>query len=326
MAGAVQHLILGCGVLAVLSSASIGAGELFAPGVVSSPLQETSATFAPDGSTVLFMRSDFASADTTILQSHRNASGWSTPAVVPFSGEWHDSEPAFSPDGKRLYFVSNRPAVAGGDPVQAQMRGQSFPGTNLWYAARTGDGWGAPVHVEGEHNRGSMLYNPSVAANGDVYFSAHREDSGAAYQIYVARRSDGGFAAPQRVDLGDISNNRMDPSIDPAGRFLVYAGNEGDSLGSADVYIAFRDKDGGWDKPVHLGNEVNSKALENAPAFGREFGELYVTSQRGAESTFPKPRDDYGSLMKRLESPLNGSRNIWRFDISAELRAHGIQR
>jgi hypothetical protein len=163
-----------------------------------------------------------------------------------------------------------------------------------------------------------------VAANGDIYFSAHRDDSGAAYQIYVARRTAGGYAAPQRLDLGDIAHNRMDPGVDPQQRFLVYAGNEGDALGSADIYIAFRRLDGSWGKPVHLGGGVNSRWLENAPSLGRGFGELYVSSSRRDEVQFPKSRDTYASLQKTLHAPLNGSRNLWRFDISDVLRAHGI--
>jgi hypothetical protein len=302
------------------------AGELFAPGVISTGVQETSATFAPDGKTVYFMRSDFGESNDTILESRFTGQSWGTPRVASFSGEWHDSEPALSPDGKRLYFVSNRPVTPGGSPVMAEMKGQSFPGKNLWYVERQRNGeWGAPVHVEGDLNRGAMIYNPSVTANGDVYFSAHRDDSGAAYQIYVARWTGKAYANAERVDLGDIKNNRMDPGVDPDGRFLVYAGNEGDSLGSADIYISFRDKDGTWGKPEHLGGDVNSKSLENAPSFGRGFGELYVASQRGVEMTFPKQRDTYESLMKTLNGPLNGSRNIWRFDISDVLRAHGIR-
>ena len=318
------HRVLCGGVLAMLCGGPAMAGELFAPGIVSTALQETSLTFTPDGATALFMRSDFASADTTILQTHRSADGWSTPVVASFSGVWHDSEPAFSPDGRRLYFVSNRPLRPGGEPLLASIRGQTFPGTNLWYVERKGGAWGTPVHVEGTHNQGSMIYNPSIAANGDLYFSAHRDDSGSGYQIYLARRQGERHAAPERVDLGGVEHSRMDPSIDPMGRFLVFAGNEGDSLGSADIYIAFR-QDGRWGKPVHLGSAVNSQRLENAPALGRSFGELYVTSQRGAEPTFPKARDDYADLMKRLQAPLNGSRNLWRFDIANVLREHGIQ-
>jgi dipeptidyl aminopeptidase/acylaminoacyl peptidase len=314
-----------CALALALACNTSAAAELLGPGVISTGLQETSAAFSPDGDTVYFMRSDFGEKNDTILVSHRHNGRWSAPKVAPFSGRWHDSEPSFSPDGKRLYFVSNRPPHPGEAPVTAQMLGQHFAGTNLWYVeGPAGGGRGAPVHVEGALNDGAQLYNPSVAANGDIYFSAHRDDSGRLYQVYVARRTAQGYATPERVALGDITHNRMDPCIDPQQRFLLFAGNEGDALGSADIYIAFRQTDGHWGKPEHLDGEVNSASLENAPALGPQFGELYVSSNREDEVRFPKAREDAASLQRRLNAPLNGSRNVWRMDIAAVLRAHGI--
>ena len=324
-----RHLVLAACLAATLialpAAQAATTGELLGPGVISTGLQETSAALTPDGQTLYFMRSDFAEADDTIMVSQRVDGRWSAPRVAAFSGQWHDSEPTLSPDGRRLYFVSNRPRQPGAAPVTTAMNGNSFPGTNLWVVERqAGGGWSAPIHVDGALNDGAMIYNPSVAANGDLYFSAHRADSGKAYQIYVAHRRGVGYAAPERLPLGDLEHNRMDPAIDPQGRFLLYAGNEGDALGSADIYIVFRQPDGGWGKSEHLGGDVNSRVLENAPSLGPAFGELFVSSARRDEVSFPKPRDDAATLQRRLQSPLNGSRNLWRFDISAVLRAHGI--
>ena len=322
-----RHLLLAACMVAmcVPLAARAGSAELLAPGVISTGLQETSAAFSPDGNTVYFLRSDFAEKDDTILYAQRRGGRWLTPQVASFSGEWHDSEPAFSPDGTRLYFVSNRPLQPGGAPLMTGPDGHRFAGTNLWYVERASDGrWGAPVHVDGALNDGAQIYNPSVVANGDLYFSAHRDDSGKGYQIYVARHTAHGYAAPARVELGDLAHNRMDPCIDPQQRFVLFAGDEGDALGRADIYIAFRQADGGWGKPEHLDGEVNSDALENAPALGRRFGELYVSSNREPELRFPKSRDNAASLQRRLGSALNGSRNVWRLDIADVLRAHGI--
>jgi WD40 repeat protein len=318
--------------LALAASVALGfcawpvmAGEMIGPGIISTGLQETSVAVTADGNTLFFMRSDLGESDDTIMVSHRHGQTWGSPDVASFSGRWHDSEPTLSPDGKRLYFVSNRPPREGAAPVTASMSGREFPGTNLWYVqAGANGGWGAPVHVDGALNDGSMIYNPTVAANGNIYFSAHRPDSGKAYQIYVARRAGDGYAAPELVPLGEVANNRMDPAIDPSERFIVFAGNEGDSLGRADVYIAFRKPDGSWDKPEHLGGDVNSKALENAPSLGRGFGELYLSSDRVADVAFPKKQDTAASLQARLSGPANGSRNLWKFDIAGVLRAHGI--
>ncbi|MGE7139415.1 hypothetical protein ACQKIE_17460 [Luteibacter sp. NPDC031894] len=308
-----------------LTCTAADAGDLVGPGVISTGQQETTVALSPDGATLVFMRSDLAEQDDTILVSRRQGANWSTPEVAPFSGRWHDSEPTFSPDGKRVYFVSNRPPHAGDAPITAEMNGHSYPGTHLWYVERDAKGrWGEPVHVDGALNEGSMIYNPSLAANGDVYFSAHRPDSGKFYQVYVARRTAQGLAAPERVDLGDVTHNRMDPAIDPQERFILFAGDEGDSLGRADIYIAFRQPDGRWGTPEHLAGDVNSSDLENAPSLGPHFGELYIASNRQPATRFPKTRDDVDSLQRRLSGPLNGSRNLWRFDISDVLRQHGL--
>ncbi len=34
---------------------------------------------------------------------------WSNPETAWFSGRFNDLEPAFSPDGQKLFFTSNRP-------------------------------------------------------------------------------------------------------------------------------------------------------------------------------------------------------------------------
>ncbi|MGH8081716.1 MAG: TolB family protein [Lysobacter sp.] len=301
-------------------------GQLLGPGSISTAANETSATFTPDGRQVYFMRGDYASADTAILLADRVGKGWGRVRVAPFSGVWRDSEPQLSPDGKRLYFVSNRPTAAGAAPLTTARAGQNFPGANLWYVDAQGAGWGEPVHIEGEINHGTSVFNPSVAANGNLYFSSVRGDSGGVNQLYLAKRNGAGWDAPQRLDIGlGAKANRMDPAIDPLERFMLFAGNEGDSRGAADIYIVFRDAQGGWGKPIALPGEVNSVWLENAPSLGRAFGEIYLTSMRPQTATFPKPRrDDVGSIARRVAEPLNGSRNLWRFDIAALLREHGI--
>ena len=307
-------------------ASELGSGELLAPGVVSTRHNETSATLTHDRKGLYFMRGDLASADTVILSAQWRAGGYEDVSVAPFSGIWKDSEPSISPDGKRLYFVSNRPVTPGGSPLVATRGRLSFPGANLWYVEQQGNGWGEPIHIGGEIARVPMVYNPVVAASGNLYFSAHREDSGPGYQIYLARPEGTGWSVPKQVTLGKgVQANHMDPAIDPRERFILFAGDEGDSAGSADIYIAFRTPAGEWGKPIRLPGDVNTMYLENAPTLGRAFGELFVTSMRIPGVAFPKQRQGIEGLGHRLDTPLNGSRNVWRFDISSLLREHGIQ-
>lgn len=300
-------------------------GELLAPGVVSTAHNETSATLSPDRQELYFTRGDLVSADTTILLAHYDGQRYRDVRIAPFSGIWKDSEPHLSPDGQRLFFVSNRPVTPRQPALIATRGAMRFPGANLWYVDKRGKNWGEPIHISGEIAGTPMVYNPSVAANGHLYFSAHRDDSGAGYQIYMAKPESQGWSRPHQVLLGKgVKANHMDPAIDPRERFILFAGDEGDSAGSADIYIAFRMPNGAWGKPVRLPDGVNSMYLENAPTLGRKFGELFVTSMRTPPVSFPKTAQDMPALQRRLEAPLNGSRNIWRFDISALLRQHGI--
>ena len=217
-----------------------------------------------------------------------------TPRWPPFSGHWHDSEPTLSPDGQRLYFVSNRPPQPGrgaGDGVE--MGEHHFPGTNLWYVARQRDGrWGAPVHVDGALNDGAMIYNPSVAANGDIYFSAHRADSGKAYQIYVVHPTATATRRPTGCELGDLAHNRMDPAIDPQGRFMLYAGNEGDALGRADIYIAFRQPDGRWGKPAAPGRRHQQRGAGERAVAGPAVRRAVRGQQPPRPGALSQARDD----------------------------------
>lgn len=109
--------------------------QLFAPGVVSTEFMETSAAFTPDGKTVYFTRADFQFSDNTIMESHFKGGKWTKPEVASFSGVWRDSEPHVSPDGTKLFFVSNRPAT-GDKPLLANFSGRSFPGANIWYVEK----------------------------------------------------------------------------------------------------------------------------------------------------------------------------------------------
>lgn len=304
-------------------------GELLGAGLISTAQNETSAAISPDGKTLYFMRADLSGRDNTILVAQKNSAGlWANAAVAPFSGLWKDSEPHLSADGKYLFFVSNRPTVAGGKSLTLDLGGQSYPGTNLWMLERRGQTLGPAKRAPGAINSNNAVFNPSTTNDGSVYFSSIRADSGTAgYQIYKSQWDGERFLEPVLVPLGKgLAVSHMDPAIDPDERFLLFAGNEGDSLGSADIYISFKGTDGAWSTPENLGPEVNSVQLENAPSLGAEFGEIFVTSMRSALQAYPKPvADSAQSLSARLNSTLNGSRNIWRFNIADKLKAKGIQ-
>lgn len=291
---------------------------LFAPGIVSSEFTDTTATFSPDGRKVYFVRSDAQENLNTILESNLKNGKWSEPRVVSFSGWWNDSEPAVSPDGQKLFFTSNRPVTARGKPLTATFRNRIGTGKNIWYVEKKGDDWGEPIHIEGALAEYQMVYNPSVAKNGTLYFSGVLPDDPTKNQIYRSVPVNGVYGKPERLSFSDTKWNHMDPSVDPDERFMVFAANRPSSLGgSADVYIVFR-KNGAWGEPINLGEGINSFSTENAPVLASDGKTLYFSSSRPQTNIYPKnKRDDFAALNQRLHSTENGSRNIWQVDISS---------
>src|SRR6266699_1577164 len=91
------------------------APDFFAPGIISTNLDESSGSFSPDGKLFYFAR---RAAYTTsppisvICFSDLRDGKWTHPEVAPFSGTYLDGSPYFSPDGKRLYFASKRPTAS----------------------------------------------------------------------------------------------------------------------------------------------------------------------------------------------------------------------
>lgn len=297
---------------------------MFAPDVVSTEMMETTATFTPDGKTVYFTRSDNRFSDNTIMFSVQKNGKWSQPDVASFSGVWRDSEPHVSPDGKRIFFVSNRPAKPDGAPLMAESNGRKFPGANVWYCDKTANGWSEPVHIDGPVNETAELYNPSVAANGNLYFSARYpgKEPSVGYKIHRSGYKDGKYEAPERVSFADNKLNDMDPAIDPQERFVVFSSNRPGAVSIANLFISIKDKTGNWQPPVPLGDKVSTAAGENAPSLGPDGKTLYYTTGRSSvvDVTFPKKKETYSDAMKRIKDTNARSRNIWSIDLTPWLK------
>src|SRR5882724_12038974 len=132
--------------------------ELIAPGVLSTPADEYGAAFSPDGRTVCFTR---RSPTTTtrpflvLLVSHLRAGRWSEPEVPPFSGLTNDFAPSFSPDGRRLFFTSDRPAPgrthAAPGTIGAVGAADGFPGLRPLGGRKAGGRLGGAADPGGAH-------------------------------------------------------------------------------------------------------------------------------------------------------------------------------
>lgn len=257
----------------------------FAPGVISSPLPEFATTVTDDGATIAFNRTS-ADRDTMwILVSERTSDGWTEPRPLPFStGTWRDVDPFFTPDGRRLYFSSNRPTAPG----------DTIADFNTWFVERSAEGWSAPRDPGAPLNSPATEIFVSITRDGEIFFS--REDGEGPRHIVHARLTATGATEPRPIAFDLPASVRLgNPAISPDGRTLVVATRDLPGLGGPDLYVSFR-TGADWTRPVNAGARINSAHAEFAPAFSPDGRHLFFTSERpgvvSAEAATGRPPGD----------------------------------
>lgn len=220
---------------------------------------------APDGATVYFPE-----AHSFLRISRLEDGAWSAPETLPFSRDFEQGDPFFSPDGTRLFFWSNRPRT-----------GEAAGPNDLWVSRRGPGGWGEPrcldITILGKH--GGFAF-PSVTATGDLYFTARRGSLGKR-DIFRARRDGDGFATPE--NLGPPVNtaaDEFDAAISADGNRLVFArGLEGPGC----ALFLSQYAGGTWGAPRQLGPGVNSGRGAYCPAWSPDGRWFYFTSNGGKD-------------------------------------------
>ncbi len=152
-------------------------------GFATEAINEGCVTFSPDGKTMVFAKGNSGkrkgARDVNLYISRFQKGSWTTPTLMSISdpNAWN-STPAFSRDGKTLYFASNREGGHGGIDL---------------YSARV-DSRGRWSDVR---NMGSVINTPGnemfpyVTDDGKLYFSSDGHPSIGALDIFVATRKDG---------------------------------------------------------------------------------------------------------------------------------------
>lgn len=290
----------------------------FASGVLNSGLATRDITLLPDGSEIyvgLFLPG-FRKA--VIIETHQERAGWTAPEVAAFSRDprWRCLEPCISPDGRRFFFVSDRPA----DPRADK------PGPfGIWVMERSGSGWSEPLRLPEAVNGTGNTFYPSITRSGVLYFLREEGQGG-----WVMRSTwrDGVWTPAEKLPPPINADSRQaNPRVDPEGRFiLVPLMGRADSLGGADYYGYFRREDGTWTEPVHLGPGVNSAARDefsiNLSPDGRV---VFFGSDRALPRLEGRPLR-FADLLAERTQPGNGQTTLWWVDADFlwELRAKAL--
>lgn len=236
---------------------------------------------------MVFARSAANFKDSRIWFARRDGGGWGEVAEVPFSdSRYRDSDPWLTPDGRTLYFVSNRP-VAGETPNTS---------LDIWRVALEDGRFGVPERLVALASEGEEL-GPELH-DGWLYFNSSRKGGPAKLVIYRARMNGPAFEAPQPLAApfndGAIQG---DFTLSPDGRMAVFWSARDDSS-DPDLFSACRTGDG-WSAAVRLPPPINAPGMDFTPAFSADGRELRFASMRTSA-----PMDDAAHV-------LNGQANLY---------------
>lgn len=143
---------------------------------------------------------------------------------------------------------------------------------SVWQKAET---LGPPVNTKG--NEGALCISPD---GNYIYFAAcNREDSRGSCDLYVSKKVGESWGKP--TNLGAIVNSeRWDsqPSMSSDSRTLYFSSAREGGKGGADIWMAVRDDQGAWSKPVNLGDSINTEESEMSPLIHPDGSTLYFAS------------------------------------------------
>jgi WD40-like Beta Propeller Repeat len=242
--------------------------EIFAPGIVSKEGDQARLFIARDSSEIIYWEREQVNGKMRIISILDKGGVWSEPEVLPFSEEYINMEPCLSPDGKKMFFVSNRPRSGKGE-------GEKLP--DIWMAEKVEGCWREPRNIGDPVNRLDIVVQPFYTVDNKLYFCGENADRSSA-GVYVSQYAGNGFSEPQKVD-GDISSGQFSgPCVSPDNRMLVlHARKDGERFRRYDLYVSFRDASGKWGELVNLGEAINTEAEEHSATFSPDGRYLFFS-------------------------------------------------
>ncbi|MCS6795807.1 MAG: OmpA family protein [Raineya sp.] len=202
---------------------------------------EGPACFSPKGDTLIYTRNSQKKGKPTndakmpasgskfnrlkIYFAYKQPNGtWGKEEEFPHnSADFSTMHPALSPDGKILYFVSDRTGGQGG--------------MDLWLSRYENGKWSEPENLgETFNTRGHEVF-PFVDSKGNLYFASNGHGGLGGLDIFMAENVGGKLLAP--VNLGYPINSTKDDFgfyFNPKTKRGFLSSNRGDGPGKDDIY------------------------------------------------------------------------------------------
>ncbi len=230
--------------------------KLFAPDIlIKSKLAHSNIVFSADGKQAYWCYNG-------LWFSKVENGYWTNPQIVPFSKEeYEDDAPFISPDGKRLFFTSKRPANST-DTSKKE---------NVWVVDILDNGWSAPRILPPSVNNYFFHWQISVDKNGDLYFQYESDlNKGNKRDIYFCKYINGNYSKPKMLsEMINTEHFEVHPFISPDGDYLMFSRINNKRLedGRQDIsiFISYKNADGTWTRAINLKDYLKYQFIAGCP-------------------------------------------------------------
>ncbi|WP_422350548.1 OmpA family protein [Flagellimonas sp.] len=206
------------------------------PGDVNTRLHESTSVVSKDGTTMYFTRNNFLDGKKykdeqgiirlKIYSAELVDGEWTNILELPFNSDSYSvAHPVLSPDGKKLYFVSDMPGSVGE--------------SDIFYTEIIGDGTYGPIINLGKNiNTRARETFPYITQEGILYFSSDGHPGLGGLDVFATKITFGSFNEPV-VNVGKPVNGNQDDFafiLDSETKIGYFSSNREGGMGEDDIY------------------------------------------------------------------------------------------
>ena len=230
--------------------------------------------FTSEGDTIFFHTTDKGDGEAGVAMSVYKNKVWSEPQPAPFETKaFSEGHVSMSPDGRRLFFASDRTENLQGQPKSA----------DDFFMVSQSSGWREAFQMTDTPKMSEK--RGSLTKDGQFYYWAYQRGSG--MYFFEAKMSDDKIKDKQdagKMLFPDYSGEN-NPFVDPDHQYMLFAVYGRDErYDKEDIYISHR-KNNGWSTPKILSEPINTKYNDTSPFVTPDGKYLFFVSDRLTSKT-----------------------------------------
>ncbi len=241
-----------------------------------SDVNEGPISYSPDGQMVVFTKNNFTDGvrqiptgnlELTMYVATVNENGdWSNSVPFPHNGAGYSTGyPAFSPDGRALFFASDRP--------------EGFGGFDIYVSFRVGNTWSSPENLGATVNSIGNEISPFHDGQS-LYFASDFHRGFGGYDIFRSEETNNSWNTVYHAGSGlNSSADDFGFAFDPLRNMGYFVSNRMGGKGNEDIYRIMKESD---NVVIKVMDASTGLAIDNATIDFSDCGDRsYQTNANG---------------------------------------------